>query len=626
MLRSIFVGSFSFYLLLGIAGNSSAGDRNKGKPPEPTPAELEAREHVQQALLAESLGDNALRARHLSTASLAQPGLPAANWHLARVQVAGTWLPLAEAELLAANNADFRKHREQRDAAKNPKMLQSLARWCAKNGWEEESQLHYAQVLTHSDSTPPMREEAIQRLDLQRLGDTWATGDQIAAYKSAAAAIEGAIRQWHPQVKQLQVKIDGIDFAARDRALAEFQAIDDPAIIPNLELFLAAADSPFHEAVVARLAGFRQIEATDLLVKYAVLSPHSLARSDAMDALQGRPMHEYVPLLLQGLEAPLKSQFQVSWDAGGRIHYQHAFLREGASGNLLLVAQRLALPLSTNYMSSKDDRVLVRCGTPASSTSATYAGGTTPAEAFRDKLDLTRSEAVKREAGVTLANSAINQSNQRLFEVLERSTGQRLAREPVSWWTWWTAYNEYAWPRPTLLLYESLASNYYAHQYRHTHLSGTRASCFLAGTPVRTQNGLAAIESVKPGDRVLAQDQDSGELTYKLVLRTTLRPPADMIKVKAGTEEIVTTLGHPFWVNGHGWRMAKQLNEGDLLHSTGGAIRIDAVEPMPKQPAHNLVVADFNTYFVGNQGLLVHDNEYRRPTRSIVPGLVAAAP
>jgi hypothetical protein len=58
----------------------------------------------------------------------------------------------------------------------------------------------------------------------------------------------------------------------------------------------------------------------------------------------------------------------------------------------------------------------------------------------------------------------------------------------------------------------------------------------------------------------------------------------------------------------------------------GGAIRIDAVEVMPKQPAHNLVVADFNTYFVGNQGVLVHDNEYRKPTRSIVPGLVAAAP
>jgi hypothetical protein len=33
------------------------------------------------------------------------------------------------------------------------------------------------------------------------------------------------------------------------------------------------------------------------------------------------------------------------------------------------------------------------------------------------------------------------------------------------------------------------------------------------------------------------------------------------------------------------------------------------------------VVDDDNTYFVGQSGLLVHDNEFRKPTRSIVPGL-----
>jgi hypothetical protein len=147
-------------------------------------------------------------------------------------------------------------------------------------------------------------------------------------------------------------------------------------------------------------------------------------------------------------------------------------------------------------------------------------------------------------------------------------------------------------------------------------------SCFLAGTAVRTQGGLAPIESIQPGDRVLSQDQDTGELTYKLVLRTTLRPPAKMVRITAGSESITTTLGHPFWVSGHGWKMAKELQVGDRLHSHGGAIEVLTVEPLDKpEPAHNLVVADFNSYFVGNQGLLVHDNEFRQPTRAIVPGL-----
>src|SRR5262249_24466505 len=40
------------------------------------------------------------------------------------------------------------------------------------------------------------------------------------------------------------------------------------------------------------------------------------------------------------------------------------------------------------------------------------------------------------------------------------------------------------------------------------------ASCFPAGTPVLTQTGSVPIESIKPGDRLLAQDAATGELAY----------------------------------------------------------------------------------------------------------------
>jgi hypothetical protein len=125
---------------------------------------------------------------------------------------------------------------------------------------------------------------------------------------------------------------------------------------------------------------------------------------------------------------------------------------------------------------------------------------------------------------------------------------------------------------------------------------------------------------------VLAQDQNTGELTYKLVLRKTLRPASPMIRIKTAREAITATLGHPFWVDGHGWKKAKELSVGDLLHTLDGAARIEVVEPAGDHEAHNLVVDDFNTYFVGRQGALVHDNEFRRPTRAIVPGLVEDAP
>ena len=134
--------------------------------------------------------------------------------------------------------------------------------------------------------------------------------------------------------------------------------------------------------------------------------------------------------------------------------------------------------------------------------------------------------------------------------------------------------------------------------------------------------GTVPIESIQPGDRVLAQDQDTGELAYQVVLTTTLRPPAKMLEIKAGGESIHTTLGHPFWVAGRGWQMAKQLKEGDLLHGLAGATPIESINAAGEHAAHNLVVDDDNTYFVGQSGLLVHDNEFRKPTRAIVPGLV----
>ena len=71
--------------------------------------------------------------------------------------------------------------------------------------------------------------------------------------------------------------------------------------------------------------------------------------------------------------------------------------------------------------------------------------------------------------------------------------------------------------------------------------------------------------------------------------------------------------------------MTKELAIGDRLHGLSSIPEIKQVELQSKQvPVHNLVVQGFHTYFVGQQGVLVHDNTYREPTLALVPGLVAA--
>ena len=58
------------------------------------------------------------------------------------------------------------------------------------------------------------------------------------------------------------------------------------------------------------------------------------------------------------------------------------------------------------------------------------------------------------------------------------------------------------------------------------------------------------------------QDPNTGELAYKPVLAVTFRPPTRRLVISVGAEKITTTLGHPFWVEGDGWKMAKELKVG----------------------------------------------------------------
>ena len=138
-----------------------------------------------------------------------------------------------------------------------------------------------------------------------------------------------------------------------------------------------------------------------------------------------------------------------------------------------------------------------------------------------------------------------------------------------------------------------------------------------------TKIGQRQIESLELGDLVLAQNVETGELCYKPLIARTLRPPSEILSIELYGEKIRTTLGHPFWVAGAGWRMAKELEHGAILYGLAGSKPVAAVKPSAPEEAYNLVVADFSTYFVGESGMLVHDNTPRTPTRATSPGLVA---
>ena len=59
--------------------------------------------------------------------------------------------------------------------------------------------------------------------------------------------------------------------------------------------------------------------------------------------------------------------------------------------------------------------------------------------------------------------------------------------------------------------------------------------------------------------------------------------------------------------------MAKELKVNDRLHTTKGTLTIDNVEKIGEASCHNLIVPDFNTYFVTDKQILVHDIDVPGP-------------
>ena len=131
-----------------------------------------------------------------------------------------------------------------------------------------------------------------------------------------------------------------------------------------------------------------------------------------------------------------------------------------------------------------------------------------------------------------------------------------------------------------------------------------------------------AIEAVKTGELVLSQNPETGELAYRPVFYTTVRPPSRLIEIHLGSTVIRVSRGHPLWVDGIGWQMAKELKAGQRLHTPAGSVEIESAQQNGEAECYNLVVADFNSYFVGEHRFLVHDNLLRQVTTATVPGLI----
>ncbi len=621
---------------------------------------------VADALQAELDGNTARRRVLLSEAVDAAPDYKPARWQSGQMLKDGEWLPVEQAQQAAAADPQRAQYESLRAAAKDKPAAQfALARWCRKNGLKEEASFHWKSVL----AVEPQNEEALRALGVRWFQGRLMTKTEIAAAKADIDKSKQAAKAYSQQVSRWQRLLSAGDIKSRDQALEEIRQLRDVNAIAAMEEITLDAKLTtnddfeeclkFSKAWLIALEEMPEQQAALSLARHAAFSPLSSIRAAATDALKDRPLHDFVPQLLSALAMPIESTYRIVTDTDGSVHYFHSLYREGPladwsfEGRLSAMQHDLQGPTDLTI----DDRVrgeVIQEQIGAANNPLVRAEMASVARGNQQQFG---SRAMSAQRQIAAANRATEAANAVVIPLLTATTGEDFGDNPRAWWDWWWRYNEYMsdnerpvqeqryadsthryyrLPKETTIVVRPVpdpVKHYdppivnprreqrYPRQLKR--LPILPSSCFAAGTLVWTKTGQRQIETLEIGDLVLAQNVDTGELAYKPVIGRTRRPPSPTRALAIGKDKIQTTLGHPFWVTGVGWQMTKELADDAMLHGVNGPMHVDEFTDADECEAFNLIVADFNTYFVGKSGVLVHDNTPRAPTTAVVPGLAA---
>ncbi|MDK2771432.1 MAG: Hint domain-containing protein [Flavobacterium sp.] len=148
--------------------------------------------------------------------------------------------------------------------------------------------------------------------------------------------------------------------------------------------------------------------------------------------------------------------------------------------------------------------------------------------------------------------------------------------------------------------------------YTYKNLLDGKPPCFLAGTLVKTENGLCEIEKIEKDTKVLSYNFDSKKTEYQQVLQTFSNFAEKYVVIHTETEVLKVTGAHLFYVhNENKWLAASQLKvDMHLVDDNQNLVAIKKLEIIKAEvPTYNLEVAKNHNYYVGEtQHILTHND------------------
>ncbi len=135
--------------------------------------------------------------------------------------------------------------------------------------------------------------------------------------------------------------------------------------------------------------------------------------------------------------------------------------------------------------------------------------------------------------------------------------------------------------------------------------------CFLAGTLVKTDTGEKEIEKLVVGNKVLSYNFEKEIIEEKTILNLYDNWTDTYFEIKTENSTVLATSKHLFWVDDlEKWIPAKELKVDHVLkNAQKEKERIYEIKKFQNVnvPTYNFEVEEHHNYFVGNFGLLVHN-------------------